>query len=79
MIWRWMIAKFVWNEMTKLGQYRRYQSWDILGEYRQGGKEEWKRWFFNFFRKKEVERLDTGEFKIGVGSDVNVNVNVNIY
>jgi len=28
-------------------------------------KEEWKRWVFNFLRKREVERSDTGEFKIG--------------
>jgi len=34
MLWRWMIAKCVWDETTKLGQYRRYQSWDSLGEYR---------------------------------------------
>jgi len=34
MIWRWMIAKCVWDEKDKLGQYRRYQSWDSLGEYR---------------------------------------------
>jgi len=30
MKWRWMIAKCVWDEKTKLGQYRRYQSWDSL-------------------------------------------------
>jgi len=29
-----------------------------------GGKEEWKRWVFNFLRKREVERLDTGDFEI---------------
>jgi len=29
-----MIAKYVWDEKTKLGQYRSYQSWDSLGEYR---------------------------------------------
>jgi len=34
MIWRWMIAKCVRDKKTKLGQYRRYQSWDSLGEYR---------------------------------------------
>jgi len=34
MIWRWLIAKCVWEEKTKLGQYRRYQSWDSLGGYR---------------------------------------------
>jgi len=34
MIWRWMTAKWVGDEKDKLGQYRRYQSWDSLGEYR---------------------------------------------
>jgi len=34
MIWRWMIAKCVWDEKTKLGhgQYRIYQSWDSKRE-----------------------------------------------
>jgi len=30
----------------------------------QGGKEELKRWVFNFLRKREVERSDTGEYEI---------------
>jgi len=34
MIWRWLIAKCVWDEKTKPGQYRRCQSWDSLGKYR---------------------------------------------
>jgi len=29
------------------------------------GKEELKRCIFNFLRKREVERLDTGEIEIG--------------
>jgi len=32
-----------------------------------GGKEEGKRWVFNFLRKREVERSETGEFDIGKG------------
>jgi len=31
---RWIIAKWVWGEKDKLGQYRIYQSWDSQGEYR---------------------------------------------
>jgi len=67
MIWRWMIAKCV-SEMkrrslVKTGDIR--PEINSLGEYRQGGKEEWKRWVFNLLRKKEVARLDTGEFEIG--------------
>jgi len=30
--WGWMIAKWVWDETPKLGQHRRYQSWDSHGE-----------------------------------------------
>jgi len=37
------------DEITKLGQNRRYQSGDTLGEY--GGKEDGKRWVFNFKEK----------------------------
>jgi len=29
-----MTLKWVWDEKDKLGQYRRYQFWDSLGEYR---------------------------------------------
>jgi len=47
MIWRWMIAKCVWDEKTKLGQYRRYQSWDSLGEYRLRKKGRVKEMSFN--------------------------------
>jgi len=30
-----------------------------------GGKEQFKRWIFNFLRKREVERAETVEFNIG--------------
>jgi len=66
-MWRWMIAKCVWDEKTKLGQYRIYQSWDSLGENRLRRKGRGKRWVFNFLRKNEVERSDTGKFNVGEG------------
>jgi len=33
----------------------------------EGGKEQSKKWVFNFLRKREVERSETGEFNIGEG------------
>jgi len=32
--YRWMILNWAWDETTKLGQYRRYKSWESLDEYR---------------------------------------------
>jgi len=63
----WMIAKCVRDETTKLCQYRRYQSWDSLGNYRLRRKGRVKEMGFNLLRKREVERSDTGEFEIGEG------------
>jgi len=40
MKWGWMIAKWVWDETTKLSQYVWYQSWDSLSDYRLQTKEE---------------------------------------
>jgi len=60
-----VIAKWVWDKITKLGQYRRYQSWDSLGECKRRRKEQWNRWVSNFLRKRDAERSGTGEFNIG--------------
>jgi len=59
--------KLVGDVTTKFGQYRRYQSCDSQGEYRLRRNKQWKRWVFNFLRKRQVERSDTGEFNIGQG------------
>jgi len=52
MIWRWMIAICVWDEKTKLGQYRRYQSWDSIGEYRLRRKGKVKEMGFQLLKEK---------------------------
>jgi len=39
MKWRWMVARCVWDDTTKLSQYRRYQSWEsYIGEYAEQAK-----------------------------------------
>jgi len=52
---------------TKLGQYRRYKSWDSLCEYRLRRKGRVEEMGFQLFKKRGVERSETGEFKIGEG------------
>jgi len=52
MIWRWMIAKCMWDEKMKLGQYRIYQSWDSLGEYRLRRKGRVKEMVFQLVKGK---------------------------
>jgi len=52
MIWRWMIAKWLWDEKDKLGQYRRYQFWDSLGEYRLRRKGRVKEMSFQLLKEK---------------------------
>jgi len=60
MIWRWMIAKCVWDEKTTLGQYQRYQSWDSLGdEYRLRRKRRVKEIGFQLLKEKRGWKIWT--------------------
>jgi len=41
--------------------YRRFLSWDSLGEYRLREKWQWTRWVIKYLGKREFERSETGE------------------
>jgi len=62
----WMIAKWGWDETTKLGQHLRYQSWDSLDEYRLKRKITVKKMSFQLFKKKSGWKIrDRYEFNVG--------------
>jgi len=67
-----MIAK--WDETLKLGQYRRYQSWDSLGEYRLGRKRTVEEMGFEYLRKKRGWKFRDGWVKYRRRSDMMSNV-----
>jgi len=54
-----------WNK--QFDQYRINQSRDNLGEYRRRRKGRVKEVGFNYLRKREVGRSETGDFNIGQG------------
>ena len=60
MKWRWMITEWVWDQVNE-----RYQSKETQASTDYGENEKWKRWVLSFFRKRELERAETGELQIG--------------
>jgi len=56
-IWRWKRAKCVWDENTKLGQTRRYQSWDSLSENRLRRKRRLTQISFRCFKSISVSKF----------------------
>ena len=63
MKWGWMMTKWVWHEVTEIGQYRRYKS-EAQASTDYIGNEKWKRWVLSISRKRELERAETGELQI---------------
>ena len=65
MRWRWVDTKWRWGEKPSRVSYQRYPSRRSPGEYRLWWKGDAKKWDFNFFRKREVERSEIGEWEVG--------------
>jgi len=62
-----MIAKCVWDEKTKLGQYRKYQSWDGLGKYRLRRKRRVEEMGFQLVKEKRGWKIRHRRVEIGEG------------
>ena len=65
MKWRWMITKWVWDVVTKLGQYPRYQSKGNPWEYRLWKKLKKKMMSLELLGKESyIERTETDELQL---------------